>query len=290
MFSRPRAQSLYFGTAPSISHDGLAFATMRASAHDGLSPRLAWWEWTAEWGHDLDDQEMWVRVNPAVAAGRVPLQAITDDRAILPEDQFRAERLSMWAPVAARQPPIITEAAWRDLLGGGPVDQPPAALGVDMSHGLDISIMGCWNRGDGTVHVEELFAGSDTSAAVEAIAKIADRHMPISIDDLSPAAQMIPALTARRLKVRRSSARDMAKGCGLFEARLKASTLTHRGQESLTEAVMGAQKRPIGDAGGWGWDRRDSSAQIHPVVAGTLALLGASSVEDHNTGSDFFFL
>lgn len=275
VFSRPRAQSLYFGTAPGITHDALAFTTMRASAHDGLNPRLAWWEWCAQWGHDIDDQAMWVRVNPAVAAGRVLVQAIVDDRAILPEDQFRAERLSMWAPVAARQPAIVTDTAWRELVGAG-AEETPTALGVDMSHGLDISVVGCWSREDGTVHLEELFAGSDTSAAVDYIAEIAHRRMPIVIDDLSPAAQMIPELKARRVKPARSTARDMAKGCGLFESRLKAGTLTHRGQDSLTEAVLGAHKRPIGDAGGWGWDRRDSSCRIHPLVAATLALYGAA--------------
>lgn len=283
VFSRPRAQSLYFGTAPGLTHDALAFTTMRASAHDGLNPRLAWWEWCAEWGHDIDDQQMWIRVNPAVAAGRVPVQAITDDRAILPEGQFQAERLSMWAPVAARQPAIISDAAWGALLGAS-VDEPPTALGVDMSHGLDISVIGCWAREDGSVHVEELFAGSDTSAAVDYIVEVANRRTPIVIDDLSPAAQMIPELKARRIKATRSTARDMAKGCGMFETRLKAGTLSHRGQDSLTDAVLGAQKRPIGDAGGWGWDRRDATCRIHPLVASTLALLGASGARKKRSG------
>jgi hypothetical protein len=87
---------------------------------------------------------------------------------------------------------------------------------------------------------------------------------------------VIPELKARRVRVHRSNARDMAKGCGLFETRLNAGTLRHGGQQSLTAAVMGAQKRPISDAGGWGWDHRDSKAAIHPVVAATLALLGAT--------------
>ena len=47
VFARPKAQSLYFGTAPGVMHDAEAFATMRSSAHDGLNPRLAWWEWCA---------------------------------------------------------------------------------------------------------------------------------------------------------------------------------------------------------------------------------------------------
>jgi hypothetical protein len=74
VFSRPRAQSLYFGTAPGPWHDSEAVRVMRASAHDGLNPRLAWWEWCAQWGADIDDQDLWLRVNPAVATGRVPVQ------------------------------------------------------------------------------------------------------------------------------------------------------------------------------------------------------------------------
>lgn len=287
VFSRPRPQSLYFGTAPGPWHDSEAFANMRSSAHDGLNPRLAWWEWCAEWDDDLDDHELWRRVNPAVATGRVPLQAVLDDRAVLPADQFRAERLSMWAPIGAGQGAIVTAAAWQDLRGSGPDGgEAPDGLGADMSHALAVSVHGCWIR-DGSAHIEEVWAGTDVAAAVEWIAAIADRT-DVVIDDLSPAAQMIPELKARGLRIVRSTARDMAKGCGLFETRLNARTLTHRGQSSLTDAVMGARKRPIGDAGGWGWDRRDSSVSIHPVVAGTLALLGATQAGEKSTGEAFF--
>ena len=277
VFSRPRAQSLYFGTAPGAAHDSAAFASMRATAHDGLNPRLSWWEWCAPWGHDIDDQDMWVRVNPAVAAARVPVQAIVDDRAILPIDQFQAERLSMWPPSAARHIPIVTGAAWTDLRGCGvPEASRPWALGVDMSHGREISVHACWMV-DGRAHLEEVWSGIDVAAAVEWLqSAVSGYRCEVVIDDVSPAAQMIPELKARRVTVRRSTARDMAKGCGLFETRLHAGTIRHRGQRSLTNAVMGAQKRPISDAGGWGWDRRDSSAAIHPVVAATLALLGAA--------------
>ncbi|MBV8350428.1 MAG: hypothetical protein JOZ49_23845, partial [Mycolicibacterium sp.] len=72
-------------------NDSEAFRTLRQSALDGLNPRMAWWEWCAEWGADIDDQVLWLRVNPAVATGRVPMQAIADDRAVLPVDAFRAE-------------------------------------------------------------------------------------------------------------------------------------------------------------------------------------------------------
>jgi hypothetical protein len=86
--SRPRAQSLYFGTAPGLTHDSQAFDSMRSSAHDGLNPRLAWWGWCAEWRDDIDGEALWSRVNPAVATGRpVPMQTVLHDRAVQPPAQ-----------------------------------------------------------------------------------------------------------------------------------------------------------------------------------------------------------
>lgn len=289
VFSRPRAQSLYFGTAPGATHDSKAFAAMRSTAHDGLNPRLAWWEWCAEWGPDVDDQAVWVRVNPAVAEGRVPLQAIVDDRAILPVDQFQAERLSMWPPNAERHIPIIDPSAWDALRSSGVgSDTAPSAFGVDMSHSLQISVHACWMLDD-RAHVEEVWAGRSVAAAVEWLAAAADRRTEVVIDDLSPAAQLIPELKARRIKqLRRSTTRDMAKGCLLFETRMTAATMSHGGQTPLTDAVLGARKRAIGDAGGWGWDRRDSTVSIHQVVAGTLALLGATEAGEISISEAFF--
>ncbi|SKZ05704.1 Uncharacterised protein [Mycobacteroides abscessus subsp. bolletii] len=69
----------------------------------------------------------------------------------------------------------------------------------------------------------------------------------------------------------------MTKGCGLIASRIKAHTLTHGDQKSVTSAILNAIRRKIGDAGGWGWDRRDSTVVIHPVVAATLALLAATT-------------
>lgn len=289
VFSRPRAQSLYFGTAPGVSHDAAAFAAMRATAHSGLNPRLAWWEWCAEWGHDADDQQLWVRVNPAVAAGRVPLQAVVDDRAILPVEQFQAERLSMWPPTEARHVPVIAATAWEKLQcsPSATAQGAPSAFGVDMSHALEISIHACWLRDD-CAHVEEVWAGTSVAAAVDWLAEAARYQGEVVIDDYSPAAQLIPELKPRRVEVRRTNARDMAKACLLFESRTHAATLSHSGQHSLTAAVMGAKKRPIGDAGGWGWDRRDSSTPIHQVVAATLALLGATYAGETSTAQAFF--
>jgi hypothetical protein len=109
----------------------------------------------------------------------------------------------------------------------------------------------------------------------------------ILIDAMSPAAQMIPMLMSAGVKVRRTSAGDMGNACLLFETYANTEAMTHGGQDSVTNAVRDACKRPIGDAGKWGLDRRDSSAMIFPLVAVVLALLGAESAEQMS-GEAFF--
>jgi hypothetical protein len=190
------------------------------------------------------------------------------------EESWLREALGVWPKYLVHQP-VISAARWRQLLARGPADGvAPDALGVDMSHARLISVAGCWTN-DETRHVEQVWAGNDSGAALNWIVERAGRRIPVLIDSMSPAAALIPELRARGLDVRQSTAGDMAKGCGLVESLAADGTLTHGGQDEVTNALMSARKRPIRDAGGWGWDRSDPTSQIHPIVAATLALVGA---------------
>jgi phage terminase large subunit-like protein len=115
-------------------------------------------------------------------------------------------------------------------------------------------------------------------AAVDWVAAQAGRKIKVVVDPYS-AASMIPDLLSRGVNVRKvqPTGAEMAQGCGVFESRVASDTLTHAGQQRLTDAVKGGKKRLIRDTGGWGWDRRNLACQIHPIVAVTLALFGASS-------------
>jgi hypothetical protein len=99
----------------------------------------------------------------------------------------------------------------------------------------------------------------------------------VVVDEYSPAAEMIPLLRARRVKVVVSRSPDMAKACSGFygDAVAAPARLSHADQAQLNDALAGARKRKIGDAGGWGWDRRDPSVNIAPLVSVTLARFGA---------------
>ena len=96
----------------------------------------------------------------------------------------------------------------------------------------------------------------------------------ISLDDWCQSAWRSDSSARRRerlIKVIVTGARDMARACGGFLDDVEAGRVSHSDQPPLNAAVAGARRRPIGDAGAFGWDRRDGSVFVAPLVAVTLA-------------------
>jgi hypothetical protein len=263
------------GTPPRPKDKGEFFTLLRQEALDGESDGTLYIEMSADRGADPMDRDQWRKANPSF-----PLR--TSERAMLRlrkklknPDSWNREALGIWDEITKQFSPI-NGALWAENVDVGPVDgTKPDALGVDMSHDRQISVGACWLEDD-SAHVEEVWAGTDESAAVEWIVARAGRRMRVVIDSMSPANSMIPTLEARGVKVHRSSATDMSKGCGMVKSESDAGRLTHGDQDSVNDARDGARKRAIGQAGGWGYDRRDPSVYIHPLVGVTLARLGAS--------------
>lgn len=263
------------GTPPRPKDDGEFFTLLRQEALDGESDGTLYIEMSADRGCDPMDREQWRKANASFPHRTSERAMLRLRKKLRNDDSWNREALGIHDEVI-RHRPVVSAAQWAGLVDVGPDnDAAPAAIAVDMSHDLAISVSACWIEGE-SAHIEEVWAGTDVAAAMDWVSDRAGRRIGVLIDDLSPAAQMIPELKARRVKVRRSTARDMAKGCALVETRANAGALTHAGQQSVTAAVAGARKRLIGDAGGWGWDRRDAAVRIHPLVSATLALLGAT--------------
>ena len=86
----------------------------------------------------------------------------------------------------------------------------------------------------------------------------------------------------------RSTARAPGRACGGFLDDVLAGQLSHAEQPQLEAAVQGARRRTIGQAGAFGWDRRDSSVLVAPLVAVTLARFGATTAGRRRTGRAVF--
>jgi hypothetical protein len=139
-----------------------------------------------------------------------------------------------------------------------------------------MAVAGCWLDGD-RPHVELIAAdyANDPLNALQFVIDRAGRRIPVVIDGASPAASMVPALTAQRCRVVLTTAAEMARATASFLDDVTAGRLSHAGQPQLNAAVAGARRRPVGHAGAFAWDRADRSVFVAPLVAATLARHGA---------------
>jgi hypothetical protein len=276
------------GTPPRPRDPGEVFTMVRQESLSGHSEDSLYVELSADRDCDLLDRSQWRRANPSFPQ-RTSERAMLRMKKNLSDDSFRREALGVWDEISVYRP-VVTESQWRALEDVGPGDDvKPNAFGVDMSHGRAISVGAAWQVGD-AVHLEEVWAGTDEHAALAWLVQ-QGRRIPVVVDSASPAASLVPQLRSGGCKVRVTTAGDMARACLLFEGAVlfdgPVKRLSHGGQESLTRAVGNGRKRPIRDAGGWGWDRRDPNAPIHPIVAGTLAILGAAETKRARGGATF---
>ncbi|WP_269304907.1 hypothetical protein [Aeromicrobium sp. HA] len=228
---------------------------------------------------DLDSDEFWehlAKANPSYGyrVGKSAIERLVENMS--PEDVMR-EVMGIWDETQKLEA-VIPAALWNDLVDAGPEDgTAPTAMAVDASHDGVLVAAGCW-RVESASHLEVLAIDdwSDDDAAADWIAERAGRRIVVFIDSASPAARLIPLLKSRRVKVASGSAGDMSRACGGFFSATTNGSVTHDGHPVVGDALEGATKRKIGDAGGWGWDRRDPETNIAPLVAITLAHYAAS--------------
>ena len=271
----PNPLFFLMGTPPRPKDPAETWLLFRQEALEGGSDSTLYIETSAKRGCDPLDRRAWREANPSFPHRTTERAMLRLRKKLKNDDSWNREALGIYDELVKQFSPI-NGALWVDGVDVGPDDDKrPDALGLDMSHDRQISVGACWLE-QGSAHVEEVWAGVNDAEAVDWIAARAGRRMRVVVDGMSPAAALVPALRARRVNVYVSSAADMAKGCGLVAADVEAGRLTHADQEAMNEARDGARKRAIGKAGGWGYDRSDPTVLIHPLVAVTLARLGAS--------------
>lgn len=273
MSARTNPQAWLLGTPPTPEDNGEVFGSVRDSALAGRTRRTAWLEWSALPTDDPAADETRAGANPAWWT-RINHEVVQGEFETYPPARFALDRLGIWRTDQVAQ--LVPSDVWNQLATKTPPNGDPAAFAVDMSHAREVAIGVCV-RGEKD-HVEVAASDvvpGDTLGVVEWLVQRAGRKIPVVIDSMSPAASLVPALKERRVRVTVTSAADMAKACGDWFDSVTEARLTHFGQAQLDGAVLGAQRRSIGQAGGWGLDRKNPDVNIAPLVAVVLALHGA---------------
>jgi hypothetical protein len=284
--AQPDPQVWYMGSAvdQTIHEDGVSFARVRARALAGEDRRLAYFEWsmdaeTPDMVDDsmLDDLMELAGANPAFGR-RITAEYIEAERRELDRRTFAVERCGVWdpPPLDGSSHQVIPIQLW-DALADDPAAEgarmvDPVCFAFDVTPDRSKSaIVAAGSRADGFTQLEVVDHRPGTAWVAARLADLTSRHEVVKVlcGGSSPAEALVKDCWDAGVQVEVVETGDHAIACSKFAALVDERELRHLGGEDLRSAVKGAGKRPLGDA--WLWSRKNSTVNIAPLVAATLA-------------------
>jgi len=278
MAATPNAQVVYASSAGMVDSDVLR--GIRDRGRNGSGGRLAYFEWGdplpnvcqgEDCGHELgavgcalDDMDRLARVNTALDR-RITRDTLRALRQAMPPEEFAREFLGWWDERATTDSDL-SAADWSALAGSaGPSGRLVMAVDVAPSQAWS-SIVAC---GNGVLELVDRRRG--TSWLPERMSDLAERHDvdSFAIDPAGPVGGVLPELERAGLTLTLVDGKESVRACGALVAAVADKTVSHRGEPELLAAVGGSSRRAVGD--GWKWSRKDSTVDISPLVAATLA-------------------
>jgi len=266
--ARPNPQIWYTSSAGMVSSEQLAH--IRRRGHAGGDPSLAYFEWAAEDGADLDDRTAWAQANPSLGY-RIPETFVVAERAALPDEQFGRERLGLWADVNADRS-AIDPSVWADLADVGAERGNSPVFAVATAPDRSWSALGvAWRRPDGRLQVMLADYRDGTTWVAERVRQVRDRWGARVLVDVASRGLVPDAVEL--------SQAEQAKAHNALSDAVEADTIRHGNEKALNVAVGAARWRPLGDTRVL--DRK-GAADISPLVAVALAAWDLVGSPDYN--------
>jgi hypothetical protein len=284
-------QVWYTGSAvDQMVHDtGIVFARVRERGLSGEDKRLCYLEYSVDAEHPELVTEvteaMIKQANPALGL-RISLEYVEEqERRTLSNRTFATERLGVgdWPATDGGEGGPIDIDEWLALHDELSEMVDPVCMAVDVSPDRRGSISAASRRPDGLIHVETVDNKAGTSWLPSRLNELVDRHQPavVLMDGYGPAASVLTQIEEAGVTITTVSAAENAQACGRLLDLVKEGRLRHRVDEYLENAIRAAKTRPLGDA--WAWSRKNSSEDISPLVAGTLAVKAADDEPELGT-------
>lgn len=271
MSARPNPQIWYTASAPLEESEVLHSIRERGLSGD-TEQRLFFASWEASPDDDPTSPDVWAACNPSYGLVLEP-EAVRQESLSLHPDEFARERLGVPTPPASKSTPPITPDAWAAILDTASAAVDPIVLGIDATpdrRASSIAVAG--RRADGLAHVDLIDNRQGISWLVERIVDLNAKWSPLAVvvDPASPAGAVVAELEIAGVPIVKRNVNQLATACGAFVDAVAERTVHHRGHPLMHAAVQGARKRNVGESL-WAWSRKDSSTDISPLVAATLA-------------------
>jgi phage terminase large subunit-like protein len=269
--SKPNPHVYYFSSSGKDTGESDVFRGLKAQGDDG-DPLLVWRSFSADPRTvDPDSIESRAQANPAYNV-RIFDLFINVERKRMSEVEFLRERMGIWDDTKTES--VINLDMWGEC--GDTLSEvvDPVCFAIDIppdSSYTSVAIAG--RRKDGLTHVEVIKRSRGTGWVVDYIEEMVEKWRPteVVLDAIGPAGDLLPSFATAGVDIQVISMAEYGQACGGFKAMVVDDKLRHKMQPGLTAALESARKRPLGESGRWGWNRRDET-DISPLVASTLAV------------------
>lgn len=235
--------------------------------------RLAYFEWSATEDDDPDNPATWAKANPALGI-RISHEFIENERRTMGDEEFKRERLGIWAKIGGSS--AIPPKNWEDSADEQSTPGPTVAFGVDVTPLRDAATIAVAStREDGKVHVEIIDRRTGTDWIIPRLEELRRKWQPLGIvyDAASQMGDVASSVPRFRRYLTGLDARTYMQSCGAFYDQIMSGHVRHIEQEELDEAVEACRRsKSNGDL--WRWSRANTSKDISPLVAVTLACKG----------------
>lgn len=280
MITRPNKQLGWVSTAGWV--DGSAYLSEKVDLGrrlvlDGSPTRIAFFDWSAPEDCDPGDPRVWWGCMPALGFTiHVDDIRMEYDKALRADkmNEFKRAYLNVWVPKSVGMGNVFAPGVWdaqrdpRSQIAGR------VSLAVEVAQDRSWSVVAASGaRADGALHVQIAENHRGTEWVVGKVAELASGGR-VTVAPNSPAGSLIEDLESRGLTVDKIPTGEYAQACGAFFDRIHQRGIYHLGQPELDVAVSAARKKTFSDA--WVFDRRNTSLDISPLAAVTLAAWTAS--------------
>lgn len=278
MLTRSHAQILKMSAAGNTAEESPywwdAVDDARQRAESGEWGTVCAVEYAAPADADRDDVEAWKLACPALASGRITVDVLKAERDSMDDAQWDRSILNIWGGGAASLfPPTKWAACSAPSLtakGSGVFASVDVSPGPDGGRTAAIVVAG-W-AGEHPV-LEVIAYGPGTAWVKGKLRELNGRHRfrGVSIDSVGPVRALVDDVRAVMGDhfTNVLGAADVVAAAQQIHQAVLDGTLRHRDDPVLNAAVGAATKRLVGDS--WAFRRRDSTADICPLVAASAA-------------------
>ncbi len=282
--ARPNPQVWFAGSAvdQDVHNEGLVWTRVRERAK-AEEAELTYFEWSLDYEDPNEvpeeayfDEDSYWKSNPAYGI-RIFREHFETEIRTLERRTVAVELFGVGDypdPTGSDERPISVEQ-WEACAQPDAVMVGPMYVGFDVSPERRTAMAVAGKSSDGFWMVEIFEKRGGTNWVAERLEAFIYDHSPemIVCDAVGPGKSLVAQLELAQIPVETYDSNEHAAACGRFTDVVVEQSLRHLGSLDLLNAIRGAKTRPLGDR--WAWSRKNSSVDISPLVAATLALYAA---------------